>query len=66
MNRSLKVFQVANDKIEKGSMLNLESQGLGSIPIMGKYHFLFYIPNLHNIARSGGIRFKMKNSIVFS
>ena len=42
-------------------MLDLESQGPGSIPTGGKYHFLFYNPNLHNIARYGRIRFKMKN-----
>ena len=42
-------------------MLDLESQGLGSIPTGRKYHFLFYNPNLYNIARSGRIRFKMKN-----
>ena len=42
-------------------MLDLESQGPGSIPPGGKYHFLLYNPNLHNIVRSGRIRFKMKN-----
>ena len=42
-------------------MLDLESQGPGSIPTGGNYHFLFYNLNLHNIARSGRIRFKMKN-----
>ena len=47
-------------------MLDLESQGLGSIPTGGKCHFLFYNPNLHNIARSGRIRFKMKNPTGYS
>ena len=51
------------DRIDR-SMLDLESQGPGSIPTGGKYHCLFYNPNLHNIARSGRIRFKMKNPIV--
>ena len=47
-------------------MLDLESQGQGSIPTGGKYHFLFCNQNLHNIARSDRIRFKMKNLYVIS
>ena len=41
-------------------MLDLESEGLGSIPTSGGVIFCFKFcnPNLHNIARSDRIRFK--------
>ena len=38
-------------------MLDLESEGPGSMPTRGK----FYNPNLHNIARSDSLGFKTKN-----
>ena len=48
------------------SMLDLESEGLGSIPTSGGviFYFEFCNPNLHNIARSDRMRFETKNSIV--
>ena len=44
-------------------MLDLESRGPDSIPTRGGvvFCFKFYNPNLHNIARSDGMRFKTKN-----
>ena len=49
----------------RGSMLDLESRGPGSIPTRGGviFCFKFYNPNLHNTARSDRIRFKTKNPI---
>ena len=45
-------------------MLDLESEGLGSIPARGNIFFSkFYNPNLHNIARSDSLGFKTKNPI---
>ena len=43
-------------------MLDLESRGPGSIPTRGGviFCFKFYNPNLHNIARSDRIRFKIE------
>ena len=37
-------------------------RGSGSIPTRGNIFLKFYNPNLHNIARSDRIGFKMKNS----
>ena len=44
-------------------MLGLESRDLSSIStrVGVIFCFKFYNPNVHNIARSGRIRFKMKN-----
>ena len=42
-------------------MLDLESEGLGSIPTRGNIFSKFYNPNLHNIARSDSLGFKTKN-----
>ena len=45
-------------------MLDLESEGPGSIPTGGNIFFpKFYIPNLHNIARSDSLGFKTKNAV---
>ena len=42
-------------------VLDLESEGPGSIPTRGNIFSKFYNSNLHNIARSDRIGFKTKN-----
>ena len=42
-------------------VLDLESEGPGSIPTGGNIFLKFYNPNLHSIARSDSLGFKTKN-----
>ena len=64
MNRSLKISQAANVKlVVERTVLDLESDGQGSIPTRGNIFSTFYNLNLHNIARSERIGFKMTNPI---
>ena len=49
--------QVSAERI----VLDLESEGPGSIPTRGNIFSKFYNPNLHNIARSDSLEFKTKN-----
>ena len=42
-------------------MLDLGSEGPGSIPIRGNIFSKVYNPNLHNIARSDSLGLEMKN-----
>ena len=45
-------------------VLDLKSEGPGSIPTRGNISSKFYNPNLHNIARSDNLGFKTNNPIV--